>query len=220
MSADSDPEPDGHPIAFLPLGAIIQHFYVGPRNIDIVQGFDEEEHYKAYNAPFFGETIGRVANRISNGKINDLNGRSYQLAMNNPPNALHGGEKGWGKKTWDGPMYRGLKDIHLGLQEPVVGEQYTFCLVSGDGDEGYPGTVEVQVFYTTGTRKNDLGKTVQVLLIEYEARLVDDGTDVEETVVNITNHSYVYKHFLSLFVSSLLPFPLNLSVWKKCRGER
>ena len=75
---------------FLPLGAIIKEFKVN--GINIVQGFDNAEQYKKYNGPFFGETIGRIANRVSGAKINDLNGKSYQLPVNNGPNSLHGGE--------------------------------------------------------------------------------------------------------------------------------
>lgn len=77
------------PFQFLPLGAIIQSIDVN--GINIVQGFPTQELYQKYNSPYFGETIGRVANRIKNGKIDSLNGKSYSLAVNNGPNSLHGG---------------------------------------------------------------------------------------------------------------------------------
>lgn len=80
---------DFAPIQLLPLGAIIQSFVVNGTNI--VQGFPTSDLYKSHNSPFFGETIGRVANRIKDGKIDHLNGKSYTLARNDEPNTLHGG---------------------------------------------------------------------------------------------------------------------------------
>ena len=173
------------PFQFLPLGAIIQTFVVGKTNI--VQGFPKQSLYVSHNAPYFGETIGRVANRLAVGKINSLNNRSYQLVQNNGVNALHGGTVGWGKRVWEGPRPVGVRGVEgLGGGEVEGGESVEFRLRSEDGDEGYPGTVDVSVVYTAGTQKQE-GKEVRVLGIEYEAKLV--GDEVEETVVNVTNHS-------------------------------
>jgi len=160
---------------FLPLGAIIQKFTVNGKNI--VQGFPSAELYKQYNSPYFGETIGRIANRVSNAKINDLNGKSYSLAANNAPNHLHGGNNGWGKREFEGPseVDRNGKTATL------------FKYVSKDGEEGYPGTVEFRVWYVQETEKVD-GTNQEVLHIEYEAELI--GDEVEETAINVTNHSY------------------------------
>jgi len=175
-------------ISFLPLGAIIQSFKVG--GVNIVQGFPTQALYVSHNAPFFGETIGRVANRISNAKLASLNGgKSYSLAANNGPNTLHGGVEGWGKRIWDGPKLIGIRDIP-GLTkdgELQGGESVEFTLRSEDGDEGFPGEVFAKVIYTTGKIQED-GKEVIVLGIEYEAELLG-GAD--ETVINLTNHSYV-----------------------------
>lgn len=158
---------------FLPLGAIIQEFKVNGRNI--VQGFPNAELYKLHNAPFFGETIGRIANRVSNAKINDLNGKSYQLAANNGPNSLHGGDQGWGKREWEGP-----------IEVERNGKQATlFKYMSKDGEEGYPGTVEIKVWYVQ-EKEQDGGVEKEVLHIEFEAELV--GDEVEETAINVTNH--------------------------------
>lgn len=159
--------------AFLPLGAIIQEFKVNGRNI--VQGFPNAELYKQYNFPYFGETIGRIANRVSGAKINDLNGTSYQLPINNGPNSLHGGNNGWGKREWEGPssVQRDGKNAIL------------FKYTSADGEEGYPGTVEVKVWYTQD-KEQENGVEKEVLHIEFEAELV--GSGVNETAVNITNH--------------------------------
>jgi aldose 1-epimerase len=160
---------------FLPLGAIIQKFNVNGKNI--VQGFPSAELYKQYNAPFFGETIGRVANRVSKAKINDLNGKSYQLPVNDGANSLHGGNMGWGKREFEGPttVDRNGKEATL------------FKYTSKDGEEGYPGTVEVRVWYVQEKEQVD-GAQQEVLHIEYEAELV--GDEVDETAINMTNHSY------------------------------
>ena len=163
-------------VVFLPLGAIIQEYRVN--GINIVQNFPTAELYRRYNEPYFGETIGRVANRISGARINHLNGRSYQLPANNGPNSLHGGKLGWGKRIFDGPstVERNGKEATL------------FKYVSRDGEEGYPGTVEVRVWYMTRT-EYEQGFQVNVLEAEYEAELIGDE-DVQETVVAVTNHSY------------------------------
>lgn len=170
------------PFAFLPLGAIIQTFVVDGTNI--VQGFPTSELYQSHNSPFFGETIGRVANRIKNAKIDSLNGKSYALAANNGVNNLHGGKVGWGKKIWAGPTPVGLREIP-GVEGLQGGESVTFTLTSEDGEEGFPGTVEAKVTYTTGTQTIN-GKEAVVLGIEYEAQLTGGA---EETAINMTNHS-------------------------------
>lgn len=169
---------------FLPLGAIIQSFNVN--GVNIVQGFPTQELYEQHNSPFFGETIGRVANRLKGAKINSLNGgKEYPLAANNGPNHLHGGVKGWGKRVWKGPTPVGVRSIK-GVDNLEGGETVQFTLLSEDGDEGYPGTVEATVTYTAGTQKVG-DKVANVLGIEYEAKLVDGA---EETAINLTNHSY------------------------------
>lgn len=170
------------PISFLPLGAIIQSLKV--KDINIVQGFPTQDDYVKHNFPYFGETIGRYANRISGSKF-ELNGKTYPLVDNNKPNHLHGGTVGWGKRIWDGPKPVGTREIP-GVDGLSGGESVTFSLVSEDGDEGYPGKVEVTITYTTGTQQVD-GKEVIVLAMDYEAKLVDGA---EETAINMTNHSY------------------------------
>ncbi|KAI0813706.1 galactose mutarotase-like domain-containing protein [Xylaria sp. FL0064] len=172
-------------ISFLPLGAIIQSFTVG--GVNIVQGFPTQELYVSHNGPYFGETIGRVANRISNAKLPSLNGgKSYSLAANNGPNTLHGGVKGWGKRIWDGPKPVGVRSIP-GLEGDLQGgESVEFTLRSEDGDEGFPGEVLAKVTYTAGKISNG-GKEATILGMEYEAEL---ASGAEETVINMTNHSY------------------------------
>lgn len=165
--------------AFLPLGAIIQEFNVNGHNI--VQGFKTQDDYVKYNSPYFGATIGRVANRLKDGLLHNVNGQTYTLEKTNAPNALHGGSKGWDKRVFEGPTA-----VNRNGKEGVL-----FKYVSGHMEEGYPGTVEVKVWYTAS--KED-GKTV--LEMEYEAELV--GDEVDETAINITNHSLVFISFFSI----------------------
>lgn len=174
------------PVTFLPLGAIIQTVRVGPLNI--VQGFPSSDLYASHNSPHFGETIGRVANRIANARIASLNGgQSYALAANNGDHNLHGGPVGWSKKVWAGPTPAGVRDEVPGLGRlGDGGESVRFSLTSPDGDEGFPGTVEASVVYTVGKQTVE-GKEALVLVAEYEAELVGGA---EETVVNMTNHRY------------------------------
>ncbi|KAK5995584.1 Bifunctional protein GAL10 [Cladobotryum mycophilum] len=169
---------------FLPLGAIIQNFKI--KGLDIVLNFPTQEHYAKHNSPFFGETIGRIANRVKAAKLNNLNGgRVYPLVANDGLNSLHGGHKGWGKRIWNGPKVVDSREVP-GVDGLKGGESVEFSLVSEDGDEGYPGIVEAKVTYTAG--KQDVkGKEAIVLGIEYEAKLVG-GAD--ETAINLTNHSY------------------------------
>jgi aldose 1-epimerase len=166
--------PPASSFTFLPLGAIIQEFRVGELNI--VQGFPTADLYK-YNEPYFGETIGRVANRISGAKINNLNGKSYSLAKNNGPNSLHGGNIGWGKHTFEGPTA-----VNRHGKESIQ-----FKYRSANGEEGYPGTVELNVWYTPSTERHG-DATMAILEAEYEAELVGDEDDIEETAIAVTNH--------------------------------
>lgn len=163
---------------FLPQGAIIQEFKVQGHNI--VQSFPRAELYT--DAPYFGETIGRMSNRIKGATINSLNGKSYQLAQNDGPNALHGGNAGFGKRLFKGP-------------EPVERhgrEAVRFTYVSPDREEGYPGTVELRIWYTAWEEKEEDGVGKVCLEVEYEVEMV--GDECEETVVGITNHRCELQH--------------------------
>jgi aldose 1-epimerase len=156
---------------FLPQGAIIQEFKVEGHNI--VQSFPRAELYN--DAPFFGETIGRTSNRIENATINSLNGKSYELAANSGPNSLHGGNIGFGKRPFRGPQ-----PVERGGREAVK-----FTYLSPDGEEGYPGTIELRVWYIAWEDEED-GVPKVCLETEYEVEMV--GDECEETVVGITNH--------------------------------
>jgi aldose 1-epimerase len=148
-------------------GALLTELWVPDRNGkpgNVVLGFDNLDRYLKGH-PFFGATTGRVANRIAKGRFS-LDGREYTLAVNNGPNHLHGGLKGFDKKLWKSRPLRGLS------REAAV----EFTYVSPDGEEGYPGALTTTVVYTL-TDDNELR-------IEYAA-----STD-KPTIVNLTNHSY------------------------------
>jgi aldose 1-epimerase len=143
-------------------GTIVTELWTPDRNgklDDVVLGFDNLEDYLKGH-PFFGAIAGRVANRIARGRFT-LDGQEYKLAINNGPNALHGGLKGFDKAVW---------------KAEVVGNGIKFTYLSKDGEEGYPGNLTAVVTYEL-TDKNELK-------IQYEA------TTDKATPVNLTNHSY------------------------------
>ena len=145
-------------------GAILTELHVPDRNGklgNVVAGFDNLAQY-LNGHPFFGATTGRYANRIAKGKFT-LEGKEYQLPINNGPNSLHGGLKGFDKRLWK--------------SEPLAGKNAVrFRYLSRDGEEGYPGNLDVTVDYTL-TDDN----TIQ---IDYTA------TTDKTTIVNLTNHTY------------------------------
>jgi len=147
-------------------GGIITELKVPDKNgnmIDIVLGYEKVEDYLK-ESPYFGATIGRYGNRIAKGKFT-LNNIEYGLASNDGSNHLHGGVKGFDKVIWDLEEFR--KETELG-----VVMKYT----SKDGEEGYPGNLDVTVTYTL-TDNNELK-------IDYLA------TTDKPTICNLTNHSY------------------------------
>lgn len=135
---------------------------------DVVLGFDAFEDYRsdAYlsEMPYFGAIVGRHANRIAQGRF-DLDGETYQLATNDGPHHLHGGQVGFDRRYWEGHPFVG---------EHERGVRYTY--VSPDGEEGYPGTLSVSVTYCL-TDDSELS-------VSYEA------TTSEATFVNPTQHTY------------------------------
>ena len=130
---------------------------------DVVLGYDALADYLK-DSPYFGALIGRYGNRIAKGKFT-LDGKEYTLAVNNGPNALHGGRKGFDKVVWETRLLASLEGPSLELR-----------YVSKDGEEGYPGNLSVMTVYTL-TEDN-------ALRIEYTA------TTDKPTVVNLTHHSY------------------------------
>ena len=156
----------GVEVRTIPYGAIIVSIKVPDRTgrlDDVVLGFDALDGY-AKGHPFFGSIVGRYGNRIAKGRF-VLDGQTYQLATNNGPNHLHGGVKGFDKQLCQGEPFD--RDGNAGV---------VFRLVSPDGDEGYPGTVNVRVTYTL-TPANEL-------TVEYQ------GITDRPTPINLTQHSY------------------------------
>jgi len=130
---------------------------------DVVLGFDSIADYEKHSA-FFGPLIGRYGNRIARGKFT-LDGKEYLLATNNGENHLHGGIKGFDKVIWTARSSTDKNGANLELS-----------YLSADGEEGYPGNLNIQVVYTL-TEDNKL-------------RIVYSATTDKSTVVNLTHHSY------------------------------
>ncbi len=130
---------------------------------DITLGFDSLEGYVQHNSPYFGCIVGRCTNRIAHGRF-QLEGMDYRLATNNGAHHLHGGLKGFDKAYWQAEAVDG--------RNPSV----KFTRQSPDGEEGYPGSLNVAVVYTL-TDDNEL-------VIDFTA------TTDKPTPVNLTNHTY------------------------------
>lgn len=147
-------------------GGIVTEILVpdrGGKFDNVVLGFGSLEPYFTKSS-YFGAITGRVANRIAKGKFT-LDGTEYTLAINNGPNALHGGKVGFDKRVWKATT-----------KETADGPQLSLHYVSKDGEEGYPGNLDTTVVYTW-TNANELK-------IDYKA------TTDKPTIVNLTNHSY------------------------------
>ena len=128
---------------------------------DVVLGFDSIQGYLNSTEGYFSALVGRYANRIAKGKF-EMEGNEYQLSINNPPNHLHGGPEGFHIQVWD---------------VVTAGSNYiSLFYLSKDGEEGFPGNLEVKVSYSL-TEKNEL-------VIEYEA------TTDQATIINLTSHPY------------------------------
>ncbi len=175
-------------------GGIIVSLYAPDRNGqpgDVVLGFERLEDYLKRH-PYFGAIIGRYGNRIAKGRFT-LEGVEYKLAQNNGENHLHGGIQGFDKKVWQARHWTDGDGSHLELS-------YT----SPDGEEAYPGTLDVKVIYTLNDRNQ--------LRIDYAA------TTDKPTVVNLTNHSYfnlageglILDHVLRLNADHFTPVDAGL----------
>lgn len=180
----------------LSYGGIIQSLKTGDRDgklADIVLGFDSLSQY-VKESPYFGAIVGRYANRIAKGQF-EIDGVTYHVPINNGPNSLHGGIVGFDKVVWDAKPFENADGVGLVLSH-----------VSPDGDQGYPGTLRVQVTYTL--TDND------ELRVEYHA------TTDKPTVLNLSQHSYfnltgnarrdVLGHVLTLYADSFTPVDSTL----------
>jgi aldose 1-epimerase len=147
-------------------GGVITEIHAPDKNgvfADITLGFDHiEPYYK--DSPYFGALIGRFGNRIAKAKFT-LDGKTFQLDTNNDTNHLHGGYVGFDKVVWDATTFETEKSVGLTLK-----------YLSVDGDQGYPGNLDVTVVYEL-TNENEI-------LVKYHA--VSD----KATPVNLTQHAY------------------------------
>ena len=170
---------------------------------NVTLGFSKLDGYLKRH-PFFGSTVGRYANRIALGKFT-LEGQEYSLATNNEPNHLHGGDKGFDSVVWQAVEIR---------SDEAVGVRFTYQ--STDGEEGYPGNLNVTAVYTLS---ND-----NELKADYEA------TTDQATPVNLTNHPYwnlagagsgdVLSHRLMLTADEYLPVDDTLIPTGKLAGVK
>ncbi|MEW2403717.1 aldose epimerase family protein [Streptomyces sp. NPDC046862] len=184
-------ERGGVRVRVLTYGGIVQSCEVPDREgrvSDVVLGFADLDGYLAHPEPYLGVLAGRYANRIAGGRFT-LDGRTHELTVNNGPNCLHGGERGFDKHVWDAePVEHGVR----------------LSRVSPDGEEGFPGRLSVSATYAL--------RADGALRISYEAR-----TDAA-TVVNLTNHTYwnlagtgdTAGHRLSLAASRYTPVDADL----------
>lgn len=173
----------GASLTVLDYGATVQSLCVPACDgalVDVVLGYDSAEEYER-NGDFFGATIGRVANRIGGAEF-ELHGKSYELAKNDGENQLHGGILGFDKRIW---------------RMAAQGDSLLCWRTSPDGEENYPGNLEVRVLFTLSEDNR--------LTITYDADTDDD------TPVNLTNHSYfnlngsgnILAHRLQLFAERI-----------------
>ncbi|WP_328881939.1 aldose epimerase family protein [Streptomyces sp. NBC_00299] len=150
-------------VRVLSYGGIVQSLEVPDREghaASVVLGFAGLEGYVSHPGPYLGALIGRYANRIAHGRF-PLDGLTYALDPNDPPNSLHGGARGFDKRVWE------MTPVEHGVR---------LSRVSRHGEEGFPGQLEVSATYSLSSDG--------ALRIAYEA--VTDAP----TVVNLTNHSY------------------------------
>jgi aldose 1-epimerase len=185
-------------------GATVVSLQIPDRNnrfADVVLGYDSLKGYVDDNA-YFGGTIGRYANRIAGGRFN-LGGMTYAVARNDGENHLHGGFQGFNKVVWE--------TEHILNHEPSV---LPLNYLSKDGEEGYPGHLKVQLIYTL-TEHNEL-------------RIDSTATTDQETLINLTNHSYfnlaghsagdILSHELILHADRFTPVNATLIPTGELRG--
>ena len=158
----------GITVRVITYGARVQEVVTPDRyghTTDIALGFASLQGYLSPSDPYFGATVGRFANRIARGRFT-LDGRSYQLPINNGANSLHGGKEGFDRHLWT------IVAVRQGSASAGVSMRY----VSPNGDQGYPGTLTATAIYTLDDRDS--------LRIEYTA------TTDAPTIVNLSNHTY------------------------------
>jgi aldose 1-epimerase len=186
----------GMVVKIINYGGILTSVQVPDRSghlANVALGFNNFADWEAGNSPYFGAVIGRFGNRIAGGRFK-LAGVEHMLPINNGPNSLHGGIKGFDKQVW--------------TATPLAGEEPGLKLVyvSPDGEEGFPGTLTTTVTYTL--------TATNALRVDYHA--VTDRL----TIVNLTQHVYwnlagdgsgtIYDHLLQINAGRFTPTDANL----------
>lgn len=187
---------EGMEVRAITFGGIITSIRVPDRTgklDDVALGFSSLEGYLK-NPPYLGAIIGRYGNRIGKGQFT-LDGKTYSLAINNRPNHLHGGNKGFNKVVWKSESFKNADNVGI-----------VFTHTSPDGDEGYPGTLSLSVTYTLNN-KNEIA-------FDYQA------TTDKATPVNLTQHSYfnlagegsgdILAHVMTIHASKITPVDQTL----------
>jgi aldose 1-epimerase len=163
------------------------------RFADIVLGYADLAGY-LHDSPYFGAIVGRYANRIARGRFT-LDGNTYTLAVNNGPNSLHGGLRGFDKVLWKAQAFQNQQ-----------GQGVTLDYTSRDGEEGYPGTLHARVTYTLTADDR--------LIVDYQA------TTDKATPVNLSQHTYwnlvgdasrdILGHVLTINAGAMTPVDSTL----------
>jgi aldose 1-epimerase len=160
---------------------------------DVALGFDDLAGYEK-QGPYFGAIVGRYANRLAKGQFT-LDGKTCQVPTNDGPNSLHGGKVGFDKKVWDAKESSDASGDHLHLH-----------YLSKDGEEGFPGNLNVDVTYTLNDHN--------------ELRVSYSATTDKDTVLNLTNHTYfnlkgqgegdILDHRITINADRFTPVDANL----------
>jgi aldose 1-epimerase len=182
----------GATMRVLTYGGVVQKLHVPDRRgrfANVVLGYRSVQQYADEDDPYLGAIIGRYGNRIAEGRFT-LDGTTYELPVNNGPNSLHGGARGFDDRVWDAAPVR--RSGHVGVR---------LRLASEDGDQGYPGRLSVTVTYR--------------LLNSNAVRIRYRATTSAPTVVNLTQHTYfnlqgagtgdVYDHDLRIHANRYTP---------------
>lgn len=177
------------------LGAVLTNLWITDKSgklVDVVLGFDTLAEYETNDDSYLGATVGRSANRLAEAKF-ELNGVSYQLSKNDNENNLHSGPNGYQIRMWEVKA----------LEEDSI----TFFLHSPDGDQGYPGALDLEVSYQ---------------LTEEGIKITYLGQSDKDTIFNPTNHSYfnlnghqsgtILNHRLQLNASGFTPMKNSDSI--------
>ena len=157
----------GTRIRLIEMGAALQSLEVADRDgnfADVVLGYDNVAQYETANGENFGVVVGRNANRIKDARFM-IKGKEYKLAKNSGENNLHSGPDGYSSRRWESE-----------IADNERGQAVRFSLVSPDGDQGMPGELHVSVTYILTDDDS--------VILEYE------GVAGDDTIVNLTNHSY------------------------------